>query len=145
MSLYYLVLLMSLICAKGSAMKRLENFRVISYRLVSSDYHYSDERMKWRGKYYMPFLYEEYRKGTLQNVGIYKSEGLLLFTSSEVEKDSLMIEYFSIIKRREVYVGKKVVIDKEGGDKRHVYNTVIVKHRYYCYTGKYLRVYIPDT
>ena len=46
MSLYYLVLLMSLICAKGSAMKRLENFRVISYRLVSSDYHYSDERMK---------------------------------------------------------------------------------------------------
>jgi len=72
MSLYYLVLLMSLICAKGSAMKRLENFRVISYRLVSSDYHYSDERMKWRGKYYMPFLYEEYRKGTLQNVGIYK-------------------------------------------------------------------------
>ena len=73
MNLYYLVLLMSLICAKGSAMKRLENFRVISYRLVSSDYHYSDERMKWRGKYYMPFLYEEYRKGTLQNVGIYKS------------------------------------------------------------------------
>ena len=45
----------------------------------------------------------------------------------------------------EKYVGKKVVIDKEGGNKRHVYNTVIVKHRYYCYTGKYLRVYIPDT
>ena len=145
MSLYYLVLLMSLICAKGSAMKRLENFRVISYRLVSSDYHYSDERMKWRGKYYMPLLHQEYRKGKLQNVGIYKSEGLLLFTYSEVEKDSLMIDYFSIIKRREVYVGKKVVIDKESGDKRHVYNTVIVKHRYYCYTGKYLRVYIPDT
>ena len=145
MNLYYLVLLMSLICAKGSAMKRLENFRVISYRLVSSDYHYSDERMKWRGMYYMPFLYEEYRKGTLQNVGIYKSEGLLLFTSSEVEKDSLMMDYVYIIKRREIYVGKKGVIDKEGGDKRHVYNTVIVKHRYYCYTGKYLRVYIPDT
>lgn len=97
MNLYYLVLLMSLICAKGSAMKRLENFRVISYRLVSSDYHYSDERMKWRGKYYMPFLYEEYRKGTLQNVGIYKSEGLLLFTSSEVEKDSLMRDYVYIV------------------------------------------------
>lgn len=93
----------------------------------------------------MPFLYEEYRKGTLQNVGIYKSEGLLLFTSSEVEKDSLMRDYVYIIKRREIYVGKKVVIDKEGGDKRHVYNTVIVKQRYYCYTGKYLRVYIPDT
>lgn len=145
MNLYYFVLLMCLICMNGSAMKRHENFRVISYRLVSSDYHYSDERMKWRGKYYMPFLYEEYRKGTLQNVGIYKSEGLLLFTSSEVEKDSLMRDYVYIIKRREIYVGKKVVIDKEGGDKRHVYNTEIVKHRYYCYTGKYLRVYIPDT
>ena len=145
MNLYYLVLLMSLICAKGSAMKRLENFRVISYRLVSSDYHYSDERMKWRGKYYMPFLYEEYRKGTLQNAGVYKSEGLLLFTSSEVEKDSLLRDSFSIITKREIYVGKKVIIDKDGRDKRHVYNAVIRKHRYYCYTGKYLRVYILDT
>ena len=126
-------------------MKRLENFRVISYRLVSSDYHYSDERMKWRGKYYMPFLYEEYRKGTLQNAGVYKSEGLLLFTSSEVEKDSLLRDSFSIITKREIYVGKKVIIDKEGRDKRHVYNAVNRKHRYYCYTGKYLRVYILDT
>ena len=145
MNLYYFVLLMCLICMNGSAMKRHENFRVISYRLVSSDCHYSNERMKWRGKYYMPCLYEEYRKGILQNAGVYKSEGLLLFTSSEVEKDSLLRDSFSIITKREIYVGKKVIIDKDGRDKRHVYNAVIRKHRYYCYTGKYLRVYILDT
>ena len=145
MNLYYFVLLMCLICLKGSAMKGHENFRVISYRLVSSGCHYSNAGMKWRGKYYMPCLYEEYRKGILQNTGVYKSEGLLLFTSSEVEKDSLLRDSFSIITKREIYVGKKVIIDKEGRDKRHVYNAVIRKHRYYCYTGKYLRVYILDT
>ena len=48
----------------------------------------------------MPCLYEEYRKGILQNAGVYKSEGLLLFTSSEVEKDSLLRDSFSIITKK---------------------------------------------
>ena len=132
------MLLIGLFCIKGLQLKSLENFQVISYKLVAPGYEYSPNTIKWRGMYFMPYLCEEYKNDSLLNVGIYKSEGLLMFTSSEMEQDRLLKEEFSIKTRREVFVGKEIIFDS--GKK---YEATNYRHRYYCQFGKHLKVYIP--
>lgn len=135
----YVIFLLILVCSKDVKAKRIKNFHVVSYKMVSSDYQYSDDIIKWKGNYFTPYLYEEYRNGELSEVGIYKSDGILFFSYSELEKDSLLKETLSLSVQRDICVEKKMIIDR--GTK---YKVIYFKHRYYWHEGKNLKVYTLD-
>ena len=139
MKYYYILFLLIFLCAKQTNAKQIKNFHVISYKKVDCGYQYSTDIIKWKGNYYSPYLYEEYNKGVISKVGIYKSEGILFYSHADLIRDSLLRNYFSLSIKRNIYLKKNYIIDK--GRK---YKVSFYKHKYYWYSGKKLKVYIID-
>ena len=139
MKYYYILFLLIFLCAKQNHAKQIKNFHVISYKKVDYGYQYSTDIIKWKGNYYSPYLYEEYKKGIISKVGIYKSEGILFYSHADLIKDSLLRNYLSLSIKRNIYLKNNYIIDK--GRK---YKVSFYKHKYYWYSGKKLKVYIID-
>ena len=139
MKYYYILFLLIFICAKQTHVKQIKNFHVISYKKVDYGYQYSTDIIKWKGNYYSPYLYEEYKKGIILKVGIYKSEGILFYSHADLIKDSLLRNYFSLSIKRNIYLQKNYIIDK--GRK---YKVSFYQHKYYWNSDKKLKVYIID-
>lgn len=139
MKYYYILFLLIFLCAKQTHAKQIKNFHVISYKKVDCGYQYSTDIIKWKGNYYSPYLYEEYNKGVISKVGIYKSEGILFYSYADLIKDSLLRNYLSLSIKRNIYLKKNYIIDK--GRK---YKVSFYKHKYYWYSDKKLKVYIID-
>ena len=139
MKYYYILFLLIFLCAKQTHAKQIKNFHVISYKKVDYGYQYSTDIIKWKGNYYSPYLYEEYKKGVISKVGIYKSEGILFYSHADLIKDSLLRNYLSLSIKRNIYLKNNYIIDK--GRK---YKVSFYKHKYYWYSDKKLKVYIID-
>lgn len=139
MKYYYILFLLIFLCAKQTHAKQIKNFHVISYKKVDYGYKYSTDIIKWKGNYYSPYLYEEYKKGVISKVGIYKSEGILFYSHADLIKDSLLRNYLSLSIKRNIYLKNNYIIDK--GRK---YKVSFYKHKYYWYSDKKLKVYIID-
>ena len=116
-----------IIRAKQTHAKQIKNFHVISYKKVDYGYQYSTDIIKWKGNYYSPYLYEEYKKGIISKVGIYKSEGILFYSHADLIKDSLLRNYLSLSIKRNIYLKKNYIIDK--GRK---YKVNFYQHKYYA-------------
>ena len=139
MKYYYILFLLIFLCAKQTNAKQIKNFHVISYKKVDCGYQYSTDIIKWKGNYYSPYLYEEYKKGIISKVGIYKSEGILFYSHADLIKDSLLRNYLSLSIKRNIYLKKNYIIDK--GRK---YKVNFYQHKYYWNSDKKLKVYIID-
>ena len=114
MKYYYILFLLIFLCAKQTHAKQIKNFHVISYKKVDYGYQYSTDIIKWKGNYYSPYLYEEYKKGIISKVGIYKSEGILFYSHADLIKDSLLRNDFSLSIKRNIYLKKNYIIPVGG-------------------------------
>jgi hypothetical protein len=66
---------------------RVRDFEVTRYREVASDYQYSPDIVEYDGKRFVPTLKEEYQAGVLTSMAVFKSEGRLVYSKSDLEED----------------------------------------------------------
>lgn len=65
------------------------NFKIREYQRVDKGYQYSNDMLNYQGENYRPILTSEYFCDTLSSILIYKSEGKISYSKSDLDTDSI--------------------------------------------------------
>lgn len=92
--------------------KFLKTFSVISYKEVADGYQYSDIIITFKSKLYKPIICAEYSMDTLYSIKLYKSEGSILYSKSELENDQLLKKNLHINDVSSLIIYKNYILDR---------------------------------
>lgn len=89
------------------------SFNIIYCKEVSSGLQYNNscETIEYRGEKYTIKKSVYYAKKKLQNVDVYRSDGIISYTKSEVESDKKLANYLGIPLVRIVVISKDKLLD----------------------------------
>ena len=89
------------------------SFNIIYCKEVSSGLQYNNscETIEYRGEKYTIKKSVDYVRKKLQNVDVYRSDGIISYTKSEVESDKKLANYLGIPLVRIVVISKDKLLD----------------------------------
>lgn len=109
----YLIAFFILLYSCSTKEQEYESFNVLYCKESSQGLHYnvSDNIITYKEKKYFVKMIGYYIKRRLNNVDIYRSDGILSYTNNELKSDKHLIKYIDIPLNRKIIILQKTLSD----------------------------------
>jgi len=108
-NLLLLVMLNIFTSCKSSKMEH--NFIVTEYQRVGEMFQFSIDVLNYQGRKYMPIVSFEYSNDTLIAVLLYKSEGKICYSKSDLNSDRVFKQMLNLVENRKIELKENILID----------------------------------
>lgn len=119
-----------------SSNNHVKKYYITKYLKVGNGYEYSHDIIKYHLNKYKPTISLAYSNDTLITAEIFKSDGSLVYTKDDLEKDSLLVKMLSIEMIRKIQLKNNNIIYK----KKYL-SSELIDNKIYCLSKDSLFVY----